>query len=631
MCGLGGYVGRGSAQVLEAMTKRLAHRGPDSTGTWVGEGIGLAHTRLSILDLSPAGNQPMGEPEAGLRVVFNGEIYNFGDLRAELEAAGYRFRSRSDTEVLLHGYRRWGLELVPRLRGMFAFAIWDSLRRTLLIARDRLGIKPLFYAPMADGLIFASEIKALFAHPDVRTELDVEAVDAYLTLGYVPAPRTIFHGLVALPPGHWLQWQEGRTRSGRYWTPDYRRPVLEGSEEALADELDARLNEAVRAHLVADVPIGVFLSGGIDSSLVAALAQRASPDPLQTFTIGFEGGGDERAYARLVAEHLGTRHHERLAKPDLEAVLPKLVWHLDQPLFDNSVLPTYLVSQVAREWGKVVLSGDGGDEPFFGYDWTRWALTLPSRPWPLPSVLSDWDWAYRTGPWGLAQRLYYDVSHTVGERYARRMTASRAFRSWLYQPEFLERAGADAEAALLRRLQTAPVGDPREALLHADLTGFLPDDILCKVDRMSMACGLEVRVPLLDHCLLEWVLRLPIPLRFRRGYGKYLLRRVAARYLPASIVKPRKQGFTVPVGRWLHGPLGELVDRLFASTRFASRALVRQDRALRLMAMHRSGRVDLGHRIWSLVMLEVWCRIWLDGQGYGQSLRAMLAESGDAA
>lgn len=460
-------------------------------------------------------------------------------------------------------------------------------------------------------------------------------VDAYLTLGYVPAPRTIFQGFAALPPGHWLQWQGGRTQTGRYWAPDYHQPVLEGSEEVLADELDTRLNEAVRAHLVADVPIGAFLSGGVDSSLVTAIAQRASPEPLQTFTIGFEGGGDERAYARLVAEHLGTQHHERLAKPDLEEVLPRLVWHLDQPLFDNSVLPTYLVSQMAREWGKVVLSGDGGDEPFFGYDWTRWALTLPSIPLPLPlpspSALSGWDWAYRTGPWGLLQRLYYDVSHTSGERYARRMTASRAFRSWLCQPEFLERTGEDAGAALLRGLQEAPVRDPREAFLHADLTGFLPDDILCKVDRMSMACGLEVRVPLLDHRLLEWVLRLPVHLRFRRGYGKYLLRRVAARYLPASILKPRKQGFTVPVGRWLHGPLGERVRKLLASERFASRGLIRQDRALHLMDMHRSGRVDLGHRIWSLVMLEVWCRIWLDGQGYRQSLRAMLEESGDLA
>lgn len=629
MCGLGGYVGPGSEPVLEAMTKLLAHRGPDAAGVWAGDGIGLAHTRLSILDLSPAGNQPMGDAATGLWVVFNGEIYNFGELRVELEAAGCRFRSRTDTEVLLHGYGRWGQDLLGRLRGMFAFAIWDARRRTLLIARDRLGIKPLFYAPLAGGLVFASEMKALFAHPGVRAELSPDAVDAYLTVGYVPAPRTIFSGLTALPPGHWLQWQEGRTRTGRYWAPDYRQPILEGSEDVLADELDARLNDAVRAHLVADVPIGAFLSGGVDSSLVAAIAQRASPEPLETFTIGFEGGGDERGYARLVAEHIGSRHHERLAQPDMEEVLPRLVWHLDQPLFDNSALPTYLVSRMARESGKVVLSGDGGDEPFFGYDWTRWAVALPSL--PLPPFASGWSWAYRTGSIGNMQRLYYDVSHSAADRYVRRMTTSQSFRSWLCRPEFLGRLERNAEEELRSELERAPVRDRRDAFPYADLTRYLPDDVLFKVDRMSMACGLEVRVPLLDHRLLEWILRLPVPIRFHRGYGKYLLRKVAARYLPASILAPRKQGFTVPIGRWLRGGLGDLARALLASERFAARGVIRQDRALALMDMHRTGRYELGHRLWSLVVLEVWCRVWLDGQSHGQSLRAMLAEGGDAA
>jgi asparagine synthase (glutamine-hydrolysing) len=377
---------------------------------------------------------------------------------------------------------------------------------------------------------------------------------------------------------------------------------------------------------VADVPVGAVLSGGVDSSLGAAIARRHMDTPISTFTIGFTGGGDERAYAREVAVHIGSDHHERLAEPTLEAQLPRLIWHLDEPLFDNSVLPTHLVSQLAREHVKVVLTGDGGDEPFFGYDWTRWALRLPSL--PLPGWSPGWAWAYRTGPLGQIQRLYHDVSHHAEDRYLRRMTASLAFRRWLYTPEYGERLERDVIEELRARLHSAPVRDLRDAFVHVDLTGFLPDDILFKVDRMSMAHGLEVRVPLLDHRLLEWVLRLRVDLRFRGGHGKYLLRRVAARYLPAAILKPRKQGFTVPVGRWLHGELGDLVGAMLASKEFVARGIIRPDRALQLLDMHRSGQYELGHRIWSLVVLETWCRIRLDGQSHTQSLRAMLAECG---
>ncbi len=627
MCGLGGYVGTGSQQVLDKMTGLLAHRGPDAHGTWVGNGAGLAHTRLAILDLSPAGNQPMGDSGGSVYVTLNGEIYNFLELRRELERAGYRFRSRSDTEVLLHGYRHWGESILSRLRGMFAFAIWDVDNQKLLLARDRMGIKPLFYAQLANGLVFASEMKALFAHSSLRAEMEAGAVDEYLALGYVAGPRTIFRGVHALLPGDWLRWQNGTLQEGHYWSPDFHHPVLQGSEDDLVDELDARLNDAVRSHLVSDVPVGVFLSGGIDSSLVAAIAQRHMDRPITTFTIGFSGAGDERAYARQVSAHIGTRHYERLAEPSLEETLPRLVWHLEQPLFDNSVLPTHLVSQLAREQVKVVLSGDGGDEPFAGYDWTRWALILPSL--PLPSVENGWEWAYRAGKIGMLQRLYYDVSHSSEERYLRRMTASGRFRSWLYTPEYLNQRRGHAVDELRVLLRDASVRDPREAFLYADLRGFLPDDILFKVDRMSMAHSLEVRVPLLDHQLLEWVLRLPWAMRFRRGRGKYLLRRVAARYLPAANLKPRKQGFTVPVGRWLHGELGDLARALFASRGFAARGIIRQDKALQLLAMHRSGRYELGHRIWSLVILETWCRVWLDGQSPAQSLRALLAECGE--
>src|SRR5437667_134797 len=393
MCGLGGYVGNGSERVLDAMTKLLVHRGPDAQGTWVGHGVGLAATRLAILDLSPAGNQPMGDASSGVYVAFNGEIYNFETLRTELMSNGHAFHSRSDTEVLLRGYREWEDSILARLRGMFAFAIWDEPRRQLFLARDRLGIKPLFYAQVPNGLVFASEIKALFAHPSLAVQLDPAAVDDYLALGYVPSPRTIFRGVHALPPAHWLRWRAGGLETGRYWRPDFREPVLSGREDDLLDELDARLNDAVRSHLLADL--------------------------------------------------------------------------------------------LAREHVKVVLSGDGGDEPFAGYDWTRWALVLPSL--PLAPVGGGWEWAYRTGTIGLLQRLYYDLSHRAEERYVRRMIASGAFRRWLYTPGYREQIGRDAEDGLRGLLREAPVRDPREALLHADLLGFLPEEILFKVDRMSMA------------------------------------------------------------------------------------------------------------------------------------------------
>ena len=451
----------------------------------------------------------------------------------------------------------------------------------------------------------------------------------YLALGYVPAPRTIFQKVYALLPGHWLRWKEGRIETNQYWKPDFSQPVLKNQEDELIDEFEARLHDAVRSHLVADVPIGVFLSGGLDSSLVAAIAQRQSGAPLETFTIGFGGGGDERSYAREVAAHIGSQHRELLAEESLEAQLPQLVWHLDQPLFDNSILPTHLVSQLARNEVKVVLSGDGGDEPFAGYDWTRWALTLPSI--SLPPLKTHWAWAYRTGLTGTIQRLYQDISHRAEDRYLRRITTDHVFRSWLYNPEYQKQINHDPVDVLRLKLHEAAVRDHREVFLNADLTGYLPDDILFKLDRMSMAHGLEVRVPLLDHQLLEWVFQLPWDMRFRRGRGKYLLRRVAARYLPARILEPRKQGFTIPIGRWLRGNLGSLVKALFSSKAFATRGVICQSRALQLLTMHQSGQYELGHRIWSLVILETWCRVWLDGQSHVQSLRDIIGEQEAAA
>jgi len=609
MCGLAGYMGSGDATVLQQMSALLHHRGPDAQGVWCGDHVGLSHTRLSIQDLTEAGAQPMACQ--GAHLVFNGEIYNAPELRNVLLALGYSFRGHSDTEVILNGYLHWGEQVVSQLSGMFAFAIWDEQNQLMMLARDRVGIKPLFYAKHDTGLVFSSEIKAVLKHPNIHKSVHMPSIDAYLALGYVPCPDTIFNGVSVLPPAHVLTWKDGVVSMKRYWQLS-NTTVLQASESELVDELDARLNQAVSSHLLADVGIGAFLSGGVDSSLVCAIAAKQmgihkKDRALKTFTIGFEGRGDERGWAKQVAEHIHSEHHAYIAGIDLVEKLPTLLNHLEQPLFDNSILPTYLVSQAASEKVKVVLAGDGGDEPFLGYEWTRRALTLPRL---LPNISSSgWKWAYRTGKLGLLQRGLFDISHDQDARYLRRMTTAQNFRHDLYTDDY--RASLASEPIdLLRDSLMKYKGDARFS--HVDLNCYLPEDVLFKVDRMSMAHSLEVRVPLLDHKLLEWEMALPLNMRFKNGHGKYLLRKVAERYLPSAILKPRKQGFTIPIGEWLRGDLGKWAESLFVSDRFAQRGIFKSKNILELLRLHQSGKYELGHRIWSLIVLEMWFREWMD-------------------
>jgi len=604
VCGLAGFVGQGDAAVLKRMAKSLHHRGPDAQGVWHGETAGFAHARLAIQDVSEAGAQPMSAK--GVHIAFNGEIYNAPALRELLIQAGHSFRGHSDTEVILQGYLQWGKDVIARLSGMFSIALWDESKQTMLLVRDRVGIKPLFYAQHDGGLVFGSEIKAIFQHGDIQKILNKPMIDAYLALGYVPRPQTIFEGVDVLPPAHMLIWQAGKVDIEAYWQLSDKQN-MQGNEEDLTDELDARLNDAVASHLLSDVDIGAFLSGGVDSSLVCAMAAKHMDVPLKTFTIGFEGGGDERGWASMVAEHIGSEHHAYVAGLDLVEKLPLFLQHLEQPLFDNSILPTYLVSQVASDKVKVVLAGDGGDEPFLGYDWTRRALSLPRL---LPDIpFSGWKWAYRTGKSGLLQRALFDVSHDADARYLRRMTVSQAFRYDLYADDYLNGLQHEPIDMLAKSLHQN-IGDTRFS--HADLQWYLPEDVLFKVDRMSMAHGLEVRVPLLDHKLLEWEMSLPLNMRFKDGRGKYLLRKVAARYLPADILKPRKQGFTIPIGTWLHGDLGQWAESLFTSNTFQQRGVFKPEKILALLRLHQSGKLELGHRIWSLIVLEMWFREWMD-------------------
>lgn len=619
MCGICGYMGtQVDLQILRTMIQSLYHRGPDDKGYWKNQTVALGHTRLAIIDTTEAARQPMITRDGRFAIVFNGEIYNYRELRAELQQAGETFQSASDTEVLLLGYRKWGRKFLDKLRGMFAFAVWDEYRKQLFLARDRIGIKPLFYAQLEKGMVFASEIKAILKHPAVDRAINPAAVDSYLELGYVKGPGTIFRNIYALSPGCWLQYQGNKLEVDQYWKLDFYQPMLEGNEDDLIEQLDYQLNDAVKSHLVADVSVGAFLSGGMDSSLVAAVAQKHTEKPIHTFTIAFSGGGDERAFATTVAEHIGSNHHENLVTPDIIKKLPHLIKHLEQPFFDNSALPTFLVSQYAREKVKVVLSGDGGDETFAGYDWTRFALAIPDL--PLKWSPAGWSWAYKTGVSGLLRKLAYDIGHSGNSRYLRRTTVSKELRQWLYTSEFYQQIPNECPTDIEKILQTAPVRDERDRFIYADLCVYLPEDVLFKVDRMSMANSLEVRVPLLDQHFLTWVLRLPFGFRYRQGYGKYLLRKLAARYLPPIILKPRKQGFTVPMGRWLRGALLDPVMKFFKSENFIERGIVKPQAALKMLNMHRSNRYELGHRIWSLIVLEVWARVWLDGQDTEESI-----------
>lgn len=617
MCGICGYAGQDALSVpIGAMTNTLRHRGPDAAGLWQGEKAALGHRRLAIIDLSEAANQPMWTPDGRYGIVYNGEVYNHQELRRQLIGHGVLFRSQSDTEVVLLGFRQWGVRVLPMLRGMFAFAVWDNQSQELLLARDGIGIKPLFYAKLPQGIAFGSEIKALLALPAVEKKINPAAIDAYLEMGYVPGPETIYQNIRALRPGHWLQYRKNELQSGSFWIPDFMSLAMGGNEEDLIDALDNELNKAVSSHLVADVPVGAFLSGGIDSSLVAAVAQKHMGDGMRTFTIGFEGGGDERAYASVVASHIGSNHQEKLATPDIVKFLPQMIASLEQPFFDNSILPTYLVSQFARQHVKVVLSGDGGDEPFAGYEWTRFALALPNL--PLKWKPKGWQWAYQSGVGGLLKKLVFDIGHSGDERYLRRLTVSSALRHWLYTPDYWSQVMDRTGPSIAKLMEIAPVQDKRDRFLYADLCAYLPEDVLFKVDRMSMAHGLEVRVPLLDSQLLSWVLKLPFDMRYRHARGKYLLRKVAARYLPSVILKPRKQGFGIPIGRWLREELLCPVKKMFLSDRFKQRGIIRPQRAMDLLEMHLSHRFELGHRLWSLVILEAWARIWIDGQDLEQ-------------
>lgn len=612
MCGISGFVDPNTApEVLRRMTAVLAHRGPDADGFYENGPVHLGHRRLAVLDLE-TGRQPLFNEDGSVAVVFNGEIYNFAELREQLLQRGHRFVTRTDTEVLVHGYEEYGDELLSRLRGMFAFALWDNQRRRLLLARDHLGVKPLYYYWNAGQLAFASELKSLALHPSVTRELDVEALGLFLECQYIPTPRSVYRHVHKLPAGHAAVLERGELRVFGYWRPDYQ-DKLPLSEPEAAALVEQALRDSVRAMLVADVPLGAFVSGGVDSSLVAALMTQEAGRPIETFNLGFSGGvaESEHAYAQRVASHIGARHRTLMLAPsDVLSAFSRWLDIFDEPFADPAALPTMLLSQFARRHVTVVLTGEGADEVFGGYDnyrrrvrHERVTTLLGHRYSPLPALVR-----YLPG-WMRKDRFMKAIANPRARRYA---TISNVFdvalRGNLYTPAF-RAAHHDSIAAYAERcFEECNSASYLDRLLHVDLRLWLPDDLLTKVDRATMAYSLEARVPYLDHRVVELCARLAPDLKCRGKIGKYILKRIAERHLPHDVVHRRKQGFFMPLSDWLANELkGQTYDCL-GPQGLARRGLLRPQALARLLQQHYGGRRNHSSRLWALLVLERWFR-----------------------
>jgi asparagine synthase (glutamine-hydrolysing) len=605
--------------LMRRMTDGMAHRGPDDSGIYFDDtnGVGLGFRRLAIIDLSPAGHQPMANEDETVWIAFNGEIYNFQELRPDLQARGHRFRSRSDTEVILHHYEDRGPAAISDLHGMFGLAIWDSRRRQMLLARDRLGKKPLYYYDDGRRLVFASELKALLTVPDILRELDAGAVAEYMALGYIAAPRTIFQGIAKLPPAHTLTHDGVRAQRSRYWdwlpafTTD--RQV---SEAEWVERIQGALRDAVRRRMISDVPLGAFLSGGVDSSAVVAIMAGLSDRPVKTFSIGFEDQAfSEVAYAREVAERFGTDHHEHIVRPEpLGDLLPALAAQMDEPFGDSSAVPTYYVTREARRHVTVCLSGDGGDEALAGYPryyrgllGTQLDVVPGALRRPALALLAAFAPDHLRIKW-LAYRQLQEPEY----RYAYSMqTIYPELGALLLEPEYAAQV-QPIPRCLSQVLARAASLDELSRYQYVDSQTYLPEDILVKVDRTSMWNSLEVRCPLLDHTFLELVAQIPPELRLRGQSGKHILKRALRGLVPDSVIDRPKMGFGIPGRRWLDQDIPAFVRDVLCSDRARGRGVVRVPVVERMLETHLLPKSDLWPQIWSLLIFELWCQEYLD-------------------
>lgn len=619
MCGIAGFVNRDSSKMadvalLQQMTRALVHRGPDEEGYFAHGPVGLGMRRLRIIDLA-GGKQPIANEDGSVWVVFNGEIYNFLELRRALESRGHRFATQSDTEVIVHLYEERGAECVQELRGMFAFALWDVKTQKLLIARDRFGKKPLYYAHTDDGLWFGSELKSLLCVTNLPRDIDASAVDDYLALGYIPAPQSIFRAMRKLPPASVLEWRTGQIQIRRYWRLQWAVNPSVNEHEAV-EELREQLSDAVRCRLIADVPFGAFLSGGVDSSTVVWLMSQQLREPVKTFAMGFaQQGFNELPFAREVGRAFKTDHHEEIVEPDALALLPELVHAFDEPFGDSSAIPTYLVSRLARQHVTMALSGDGGDELFAGYErYARYLLMSRLHTAFLGGAGANTLAAVCTAVGSTSPRLhrYAAALRRIAlpplERYAQLvgLYAPDLRRELLALRQFKPREVPAAMAAAWREALTF---DPVRRLQAVDTDTYLPDDVLVKVDRSSMANSLESRAPLLDHRLWEFVAGLPTSLKLAHGQTKYLLRRVLRNQVPHTVLDRPKQGFAIPLSHWFHSGWQDLARPLLLEGNlddYFDRRCVE-----RMVTEHASGLIDHGEHLWLLLMFAAWCEQYL--------------------
>ena len=634
MCGIFGKLNFDGRPVAESLLAQMAHvshhRGPDDDGIYRKGTIGLGFRRLSIIDLA-GGHQPMCNEDGTVWIVFNGEIYNFRALRPDLEARGHKFRTNSDTEVLIHLYEEYGTACLQKLNGMFAFAIWDEREQLLFLARDRMGQKPLHYAHVNESLLFASEIQPILQDRAVPRELNREALDHYLTLMYVPAPQTMFRDIMKLPPGHFMTCQHGKLQIQQYWQVDFTNKITTPAAE-LADQLLTLLDDATRLRMISDVPLGAFLSGGLDSSLIVALMSRHTEQSIKTFAIGFKTGAewfDERPFAREVAAHIHADHTEEVISPQMMAVLPKLVWHYGEPFGDNSAVPTYYVSKLARQKVTVALSGDGGDELFGGYGrYTRYHHLSPALLWralAADSVRGLQTIAARANTRvtkSVIRNLYNEFTavrqhgRDATEQYLRLVDCfSFAQRSRLYSDELIVDAQRHQARHPFHTLQPRLNGSAGlDRWFNLDLHTYLPDDILVKVDIASMASSLEVRSPFLDYRVVELAASIPSSYKVHNGMTKLLLKEAAHNIVPPAILNRPKWGFGTPVHDWLRGELQPVARDLLLDGRLQARGLFHMDYIKTLLEEHVAQRASNGHNLWLLLNLELWFRTFIDGE-----------------
>nr|MBI3613022.1 asparagine synthase (glutamine-hydrolyzing) [Nitrospirota bacterium] len=629
MCGIAGMLNfdsnrKADPRLLQRMCDAIAHRGPDDEGLHVDGPVGMGMRRLSIIDVG-GGHQPIFNEDRSLCIVFNGEIYNHQDIRREMLAKGHTYATQTDTESILHLYEEIGEHCVEKLRGMFAFAIWDSRRRRLFLARDRVGIKPLFYRAEGERLLFASEIKAILQDPTIPRDIDWQALDAYFALSYIVAPRTIFRGVSHLLPGHYLVWEDGKLRTEKYWDLVYR-PNHKARLDDLCAEFLHVLREAVGLHLISDVPLGAFLSGGIDSTTVVALMSEHMREPVKTFTIGFGGtvGGfeDERPFARLAADRYGTDHHELEVRPNLEGVIEKIVTGFDEPFADDSSIPTYYVSEMTRKHVKVALSGLGGDEllggyeRYLGFSWSESYARIPRwmRRTLFARAVGGLPESKRGGEAiNRIKRFIQSADLPPAERYfAYRALLSGARRAGLFAEDV--RSAIDfsrVEADCARYYHAPNDADPLDRAMYQDVKVYLPDDILANTDRMSMAHSLEVRVPFLDHKVMEFCATIPHACKVRGFQKKYLFRKAVAHLLPEQILRKKKQGFVGPMASWLRHDLKEYVRDTLSEGALKAHGLFTPRAVTDILDEHFTGRRRHDTLIWALVIFQVWHKLYL--------------------